>query len=354
MARTSRTITVAALFRKKPPHWGLRGDPFLWDEMARDLTDVACPSTPDGVRSLIEDAFAKLTGLSMSNPDSIFVERYSHGGMSSGHVCPMFWRDMAMPFLLDRLAQRSRGGTVEYRITKECGVGWGEPLPAIAAWGVSESQRRLAKNVIPGDILLHYIDHAHAWAGYSVVSDVLQKNDRDSHPDWLAALPDVIPINRGIWLNMHQCEHTAAILGLPDKHYNRQVAFTSVPASEAKLIIAAIDAAQAVQSMASDAFQKRWRIGAENYYGDIVRGLAGGKCWLCGDDAASWATRAGMALSKEELESICDSFLDVAHIKARSNLGPMTPDNLRALCPNCHRFVDRLSEERREKFLRNK
>ena len=104
MALSKRTTTFAALFRKKPPHWGLRGDPFLWNEMVQRFKLVACPSSIEGVRAVIEEAVLELTDHSMSHPDAIFVERYSHGGMSSGHVCPEFWRDTVVPMLLERQA----------------------------------------------------------------------------------------------------------------------------------------------------------------------------------------------------------------------------------------------------------
>ena len=242
---------------------------------------------------------------------------------------------------------------MEYRITKECGVGWDEARdPAAVAWGVSDAQCRLAKNVAPGDIFLHYIDYAHAWAGYSTVSGALRENDRDSHADWREALPFVIHITRGVWLKKCQCEGTVLIPGLSNKHFNRQVAFTSIHQSDATLIIEAIKkAADAVQATPSDEFRARWETGAENYYREIVIALARGKCRLCKADAASWASRVPISASKEELESIRDSFLDAAHIIARRDSGPMTPDNLRALCPNCHRVVDRLSKERRAKLL---
>jgi len=250
---------------------------------------------------------------------------------------------------------------VEYRITKDCGVGWDEPLPAVAAWGVSESQRQRAEKITPGDIFLHFIDHVHAWAGYSTVTGLLQKNHRDSEADWLAALPYVIPIERGVRLNEGQCERNAPVSALSNKHYHRRVTFSRIPSSEAKLIIEAIKTAAAVQSTPSSAFHKRWLTGAENYYKGIVKGSASGKCWLCGEDAASWVTRAKVALSRaeiglsnEEIESISHCFLDAAHIVANCDSGPMTPDNLRPLCPNCHRIADRLSNGRREKLLRTK
>ena len=83
-----------------------------------------------------------------------------------------------------------------YCVTKDCGTGWDDTLksPKPEAWGVSERQRSLAEKIRPGDVFLHYIDRVHAWAGYSMVTGKLQANDRDLHPDWVDALPQVIPI----------------------------------------------------------------------------------------------------------------------------------------------------------------
>jgi hypothetical protein len=100
----SRRATLAALFRDEPARWGFRGDPYLWREMAREFADVACPSTPAGVAALVEEAFARLTGRPMSHPEPIFVARYDHGGMSSGHVRPDWWRETGVPLLLERHA----------------------------------------------------------------------------------------------------------------------------------------------------------------------------------------------------------------------------------------------------------
>ena len=242
---------------------------------------------------------------------------------------------------------------MEYRITKDCGTGWAATIDQSAAsWGVSESQRQLAARVAPGDIFLHYIDHVHAWAGYSTVTGEAEDNQRDSQPDWLAALPIVIPIKPGVWLHEGQCEETVVVHGLPEKHYERQVAFTSIPVAEAILIIKAIESASASKPTVSQGFHKRWMDGAESYYKGIVKGLAQGKCRMCRQDATSWIALARVSLSREETDSIRDAFLDAAHIDPNCKGGPMTPVNLRALCPNCHRIVDRLPDEQRERLLR--
>lgn len=245
---------------------------------------------------------------------------------------------------------------MDYRITKECGDEWDKwleefPRAAADAWGVSKSQRLRAEKVTPGDIFLHYIDGAHAWAGYSTVDGPLRKNDLESDADWLVALPFVIPIKVGVRLKTGQCEGTVRVSGLSDKHYHRQVAFTKIARDEGDLIKGAIDKADHVQSAASPKFLKLWNTsGPENYYKGIVKGDAGGKCCLCGEDAVSWATRWKIEISKEELESIRGVLLDGAHLIPNRKSGRMDPKNLRALCANCHRVFDRLSKDSREKL----
>ena len=95
--------SLAALFQEEPWRWGFRGDPWLWREMRSRFEQVDCPATPDGLAALVEEAFAELTGFPISHPDPVYVERYSHGGMSSGHVAPAWWRETALPLLRSRL-----------------------------------------------------------------------------------------------------------------------------------------------------------------------------------------------------------------------------------------------------------
>lgn len=101
----SNTETIAALFQAGPKQWGLRGDPHLWNEMRGRFSDTPLPATADELSALIEAAFESLTGQPISTRDPFFIERLSHGGMSSGYVSPEFWRDKAIPFLLARYAE---------------------------------------------------------------------------------------------------------------------------------------------------------------------------------------------------------------------------------------------------------
>lgn len=94
---------IGRLFDPEPQSWGLRGDPFLWHQMQAALSAMPLPASELDLRAILETTFEKLVGVRLGTGESsVFVERFAHGGMSSGHVCPEFWRDTAFPLLLKR------------------------------------------------------------------------------------------------------------------------------------------------------------------------------------------------------------------------------------------------------------
>lgn len=97
-----RPNSIAALFAPKPQTWGLRGDPYLWDELAAALGELAPPTSAAQLEALIAAAYLRLTGAPLERDEPLFVARYAHGGMSSGMVYPPFWRETAFPLLLRR------------------------------------------------------------------------------------------------------------------------------------------------------------------------------------------------------------------------------------------------------------
>lgn len=100
---TPRLPTVAALFDDEPEQWGLRGDPFLWRELAGELGAVELPQSASELATILEAAFHERVGTSLdSTEESVVVQRFSKGGMSSGHVSLVFWRDEVFPLLLER------------------------------------------------------------------------------------------------------------------------------------------------------------------------------------------------------------------------------------------------------------
>jgi len=94
--------TVGNLFRLDPDHWGLRGDPFLWKDMSRVFRTVPLPNSADKLKAMLEAAFLALTAHQISTCNMFYVDRYAHGGMSSGHICPEFWRQRGIPLLIER------------------------------------------------------------------------------------------------------------------------------------------------------------------------------------------------------------------------------------------------------------
>ena len=97
--------TVASLFETGVWQWGLRGDPYLWDEMRGHFAGVPLPKTAVSLQLLIKDAFISITGHPFpteADHAPIPIKRFDHGGMSSGLISPEFWRDKAIPELTKR------------------------------------------------------------------------------------------------------------------------------------------------------------------------------------------------------------------------------------------------------------
>jgi hypothetical protein len=94
---------MSDLFKPEPSQWGFRGDPYLWEEMASVLADSPIPPTEAQLIELLEGTFIRLVGTPLDSPgSSVFVQRYSHGGMSSGRVSVAFWRETGVPLLRSR------------------------------------------------------------------------------------------------------------------------------------------------------------------------------------------------------------------------------------------------------------
>jgi len=96
------SISVAELFREEPLYWGLRGDPYLWREMAEQLPDAPWPASETELEQLLTRLFEQLAGISLDAPQPVYLPRHAHGGMSSGMVSSQFWRERAIPLLVER------------------------------------------------------------------------------------------------------------------------------------------------------------------------------------------------------------------------------------------------------------
>lgn len=99
--------SISTLFSPEPVQWGLRGDPYLWREMAEHFQGVPLPESSCQLTSALQAMFLKLTGHPVSYEQRFKVERHAHGGMSSGGIATEFWRECGIPLLVSRfLAQQ--------------------------------------------------------------------------------------------------------------------------------------------------------------------------------------------------------------------------------------------------------
>lgn len=95
--------TLGNLFKANPSGWGLRGDPYLWAEFAARFENVPMPVSESALRSQLYTAFKEITGVAITSPQrSVYIARFAHGGMSSGHISPEFWREQGFPLVIER------------------------------------------------------------------------------------------------------------------------------------------------------------------------------------------------------------------------------------------------------------
>lgn len=100
--------TIGNLFELPPSQWGLRGDPYLWEDMGRLFRPVPLPGSADILEAMLEAAFFVSTGhLISTDQEMFFIDRFSGGGMSSGCVSPIFWREQAIPLIIERFVARA-------------------------------------------------------------------------------------------------------------------------------------------------------------------------------------------------------------------------------------------------------
>ncbi|VAW33930.1 hypothetical protein MNBD_CHLOROFLEXI01-3374 [hydrothermal vent metagenome] len=83
-------MKMGQLFEKEPSQWGLRGDPYLWQELKETLQDVDVPFTVTAVQNLLASTYEALTGRSILDDEHFYMERFDHGGMSRGMINPNF------------------------------------------------------------------------------------------------------------------------------------------------------------------------------------------------------------------------------------------------------------------------
>lgn len=94
--------TAAKFFEHPPKQWGLRGDPFLWDEIKSSFEKINLPVSSSEFERLLHKSFKQLTGEKPEQGKTIFIERYNSGAMSGGFVSCDFWMEKGFSLLIQR------------------------------------------------------------------------------------------------------------------------------------------------------------------------------------------------------------------------------------------------------------
>lgn len=99
-----QALSVGDLFAREPVQWGLRGDPYLWAAMREKLAGVPMPADWFELRDLLYSTFRDIVGAQPDDAEheTVYIEEFAHGGMSSGVVDLPTWRDRLIPILIDR------------------------------------------------------------------------------------------------------------------------------------------------------------------------------------------------------------------------------------------------------------
>ncbi len=95
-------MNISEIFEGEPRQWGLRGDAYLWEELKERFKQIEMPKTKSRLLELIQNEYLTVTEKSITQLEPFWIERFSHGGISSGGICPEFWNDKAIPLLLAR------------------------------------------------------------------------------------------------------------------------------------------------------------------------------------------------------------------------------------------------------------
>ena len=98
-------MNVSVVFKERPLQWGMRGDPFLWDDLSKYFDTRYMPYTESQFKREFYSKFFDNCGKELGTEMMTFVPKYARGGMSSGMVSHVFWQDTALPLLIKRLGE---------------------------------------------------------------------------------------------------------------------------------------------------------------------------------------------------------------------------------------------------------
>lgn len=98
-------LDLKRVFDLAPGQWGLRGDPYLWQELEHAFAHLQLPRTSQSIDALLTDLYTNLVGEAPVTGRRPYISRYAGGGMSSGTIEASFWLEHGFPELKRRMLE---------------------------------------------------------------------------------------------------------------------------------------------------------------------------------------------------------------------------------------------------------
>lgn len=95
-------VTIGDLLVLEKEGWGLRGDPWLWMELRKSTSRMPLPDTAKELTAILRNLVLARTNSKMLDADSVYIARFSRGGMSGGHISLRFWEQDGIPAIVER------------------------------------------------------------------------------------------------------------------------------------------------------------------------------------------------------------------------------------------------------------
>jgi hypothetical protein len=211
---------------------------------------------------------------------------------------------------------------------------------------LSERQYKRAINVQQGDIILHHVNGARCWAGYSEVIEQARKTP-NPQTEGDKAYPFSLRIKAVKWLTTGEefFRTRSKTIGLSHDNWHRK-GYVQVNNTDAARIMEAIDNAIGTKIGIDDAdFKEKLLVLRNANASKLCKMTAGYECRLCKNTLKTWCDSLPVELLPY---LVCDPdpgwFVDAHHIKPVAGRGNADLDNLLCVCPNCHRLLRGLDE----------